>query len=52
MHDKIAGHRTLMNKLKYQNIFENVPIGIIYFDTKCTVTDSNNYAFESVNLTV
>ncbi len=37
-------HETLKHKLKYQNIFENMPIGIIYFDTKGVVTDSNKQA--------
>lgn len=44
MNSKIEEHQRLVSKLKYQNIFENIPIGIIYFDTKGIVTDSNNYA--------
>jgi PAS domain S-box-containing protein len=37
-------HYHALQQHKYQNIFENVPIGIVYFDMKGVVTHVNNYA--------
>ncbi len=44
MNDQVGEYQALMSKLKYQNIFENMPIGIIYFNTTGAITDSNRQA--------
>ena len=44
MNTGIDKHKALTDKHKYQSIFESIPIGILYFDTKGVITDNNDYA--------